>query len=210
MAQHYLATMFGPGAREMQARAGSRAAYARMEGAADGDVDLLGEREASFIGARDSFYMASTTEGGWPYMQHRGGPAGFLKMLGGNRIGFGDLGGNRQYLSAANLLHDNRVALFLMDYPAKRRLKMIGHAAIIDAADDPLLAARLAVDGGKAVVERSFVIEVTAFDWNCPQYITPRFTEAEIAAATAPLHDEITMLRATVARLQEQNQGRAN
>jgi len=198
MAQAYLHTMFGPGARALQEAAGSRGAYARMEAGAAA-VDLLTEREAAFIAARDSFYMASVTEDGWPYVQHRGGPAGFLRKIADNRIGFADFHGNRQYLSTANLAADDRVALFLMDYPNRRRLKLIGHAR---SSDDPADIAALMVAGYPAEAERAFVIDVTGFDWNCPQHITPRFTEAEVRRGTQPLLDELTRLRARVAELE--------
>ena len=198
MAQTYLHTMFGPGARAMQEAAGSRASYARMEAGA-GDADMLTDREADFIAARDSFYMASVSEDGWPYVQHRGGPAGFLRRIAGNRIGFADYRGNRQYLSAANLAADDRVALFLMDYPNRRRLKLIGHAR---GSDDPADIATLMMPDYAAEPERAVVIDVVGFDWNCPQHITPRFTEDEVRRGTQPLLDELTRLRARVAELE--------
>ncbi|PXA96432.1 pyridoxamine 5'-phosphate oxidase [Nostoc sp. 3335mG] len=197
MAATYLNTLFGPGARAMQEAVGSRAAYARME--ADADIDWLTDREVDFISARDSFYMASVSEDGWPYVQHRGGPAGFLKRIAGNRIGFADYRGNKQYLSTANLAADDRVALFLMDYPNRRRLKLIGHAR---SSDDPADIAALTSPDYPAEVERAFVIDVTGFDWNCPQHITPRFTEAEIRQASQPLIDEVARLRARIAELE--------
>ncbi len=197
MAATYLHTLFGPGARALQEAAGSRAAYARME--AGGDIDWLTDREVDFITARDSFYMASVSEEGWPYVQHRGGPAGFLKRIAGNRIGFADYRGNKQYLSTANLAADDRVALFLMDYPNRRRLKLIGHAR---SSDDPADIAALTSPDYPAEVERAFVIDVTGFDWNCPQHITPRFTEAEIRQASQPLIDEVARLRARIAELE--------
>ena len=143
--------------------------------------------------------MASVSEDGWPYVQHRGGPAGFLRPIGGNRIGFADYQGNRQYLSAANLAADDRVSLFLMDYPNRRRLKLIGHAS---SSDDPADIATLMVPGYAAEPERAVLIDVIGFDWNCPQHITPRFTEAEIQRATKPLVDELARLRTRVAELE--------
>jgi uncharacterized protein len=198
MAQTFLHTMFGPGARALQEAAGSRPSYARMEAAA-GDMDVLTDREIDFITSRDSFYMASTSEDGWPYVQHRGGSAGFLRRIAGNRIGFADFRGNRQYLSTANLAADDRVSLFLMDYPNRRRLKMIGHA---HSSDDPADIAALMVPDYAAEPERAFIIDVIGFDWNCPQHITPRFTEAEIARATRPLLDELAQLRARISELE--------
>jgi hypothetical protein len=198
MGKTFLHTMLGPGARALQETAGSRASYARMEADA-GEMDMLTPRETDFIAARDSFYMASVSEDGWPYVQHRGGPIGFLRHVGGNRIGFADYSGNRQYLSAANLAADDRVSLFLMDYPNRRRLKLIGHA---HASDDPADIAALMASDYPAEAERVFLIDVVGLDWNCPQHITPRFTEAEIRRATQPLIDEIRQLRARVAELE--------
>ncbi|MDB5723549.1 MAG: pyridoxamine 5-phosphate oxidase [Novosphingobium sp.] len=198
MAQGFLHTMFGPGSRALQEAAGSRTSYARMEGKV-GDVDVLCAHELNFIAARDSFYMASVSEAGWPYIQHRGGPAGFLRWIDGNRIGFADYRGNRQYLSAANLAADDRVSLFLMDYPNRRRLKLIGHA---HSSDDPADIAALMVPDYAAVPERAFLIDVTGLDWNCPQHITPRFSGAEISRKTKPLLDELDRLRARVAELE--------
>ncbi|MBY8825293.1 pyridoxamine 5'-phosphate oxidase family protein [Sphingomonas colocasiae] len=198
MAQTYLHTMFGDGARALQQAAGSRASYARMEAGA-GEMDILSDRELDFIAARDSFYMASVSEDGWPYVQHRGGPAGFLRHIAGNRIGFADYRGNRQYLSAANLAADDRVSLFLMDYPNRRRLKLIGHAH--GSADPADIAALMAPDYA-AEPERAFVIDVIGFDWNCPQHITPRFTEAEVRHATQPLLAELARLRTHIAKLE--------
>lgn len=200
MAATYLHTMFGPRSRALQEQAGSRASYARMEAGA-GDCDILTDREAGFIAARDSFYMASVSEDGWPYVQHRGGPEGFLRRIAGNRIGFAEFTGNRQYLSTANLAADDRVSLFLMDYPNRRRLKLIGRA---HGSDDPADIAALMVPGYAAEPERVFLIDVIGFDWNCPQHITPRFTEAEIRHGTQALLDELARLRARVAELEGQ------
>jgi predicted pyridoxine 5'-phosphate oxidase superfamily flavin-nucleotide-binding protein len=198
MAATFLHTMFGRGARALQEAAGSRASYARMEAGA-GPADVLTDREIEFISARDSFYMGSVTEDRWPYVQHRGGPPGFLRRVAGNRIGFADYRGNRQYLSAANLDADDRVALFLMDYPNRRRLKLIGHA---QSSEDPDDIAALMVPDYAAETERAFMIDVVGFDWNCPQHITPRFTEGEIRHGTQPLLDELASLRARVAELE--------
>ncbi|MDI1294342.1 MAG: pyridoxamine 5'-phosphate oxidase family protein, partial [bacterium] len=183
MAQTFLHTLFGPGARALQEKAGSRASYARMEANA-GEADLLTDREADFIATRDSLYMASISEDGWPYVQHRGGPAGFLRRIAGNRIGFADYRGNRQYLSTANLAADDRVALFLMDYPNRRRLKLIGHA---HGSDDPADIAALMVSDYAAEPERAFIIDIIGYDWNCTQHITPRFTDADIRRGAQPL-----------------------
>lgn len=184
-----------------QMRQGSRDIYAGMT--ARPAPDGFSDREAAFIAARDSFYMATVSEDGWPYLQHRGGPAGFLKLLGPTTLGFADYSGNRQYVSVGNLQTDKRVSLFLMDYINRRRLKLLGHARVQDAATDPDLAARLSIDG-EGKVERLFTIEIDAFDWNCPQYITPRFTEAELASVLGPTVDELQTLRQENAYLRKQ------
>lgn len=206
MAQNYVHTLFTDDARALQEADGSRAAYARMEEGATGKPDAISDKEAEFIAARDSFYLASVTSEGWPYMQHRGGPAGFLKVLPGNRLGFADYRGNRQHVSTSNLLSEPRISLFLMDYPNRRRLKILGRARIVTVKEDPALVASLMPEGYKAVAERAYVIDVVGFDWNCPQHITPRFTEAEIAAAIRPLNAELEQLRAELAQ-QRTNQG---
>jgi uncharacterized protein len=162
--------------------------------------DALTESEAAFIAERDSFYIATTNSDGWPYIQHRGGAAGFLKVLGPNLLGFADLKGNRQMLSIGNLTGDDRVALFLMDYPHRERLKILGHARVIDAREDAALAEKLSPgDELKGRVERLFLIEVVSYDWNCPKYITPRFTEVEIERFAAPLKARIVELEAQLA-----------
>jgi predicted pyridoxine 5'-phosphate oxidase superfamily flavin-nucleotide-binding protein len=135
--------------------------------------------EAYFIASRDSFYMATVSETGWPYLQHRGGPPGFVKVLGPNLIGFADFKGNRQLISTGNLEVTDRAALFMMDYPHRTRLKLLGHARVLDARENPELLAELAPEPLRNKVERLFLIQVISYDWNCPQYITPRFTAAE-------------------------------
>lgn len=201
MARNYAHTLFSDAARAMQAADGSREAYARMEAGADGAPDLLGDKEAEFIAARDSFYLATVTPDGWPYVQHRGGPAGFLKLLPGNRLGFADYRGNRQHVTTTNLIAEPRLSLFLTDYPNRRRLKILGRGRVVMAEDDPALLAALMPSDYRAVAERAYLVDVVGFDWNCPQHITPRFSEAEIAAGIKPLADEITRLRAELERL---------
>jgi predicted pyridoxine 5'-phosphate oxidase superfamily flavin-nucleotide-binding protein len=194
--------MFTPGVADEQARDGSRDNYAKM--AARPAPSGLADAETAFIEARDSFYLATVTQTGWPYVQHRGGPRGFLKVLSPTIIGFADYRGNRQFVSTGNLKQDNRAALFLMDYPNRRRLKILAHAAIVMAEGDEALAARLAIDGGGRV-QRLFTFEIEAFDWNCPQFITPRFTTAEIQASLGEkitdLETENKSLRARLAAL---------
>ncbi len=166
----------------------------------DGPVinDRLGAPEAAFIASRDSFYIASVSETGWPYVQHRGGPAGFLRVLDERTLGFADFRGNKQYVTIGNTRANNRVSLFLMDYPRKRRLKVYGAISIVR---DPLFAKQLQTPGYVATTERYARIDVTAYDWNCPQHITSRFTEAEAQQASAPLYRRIAELEAELQRL---------
>jgi predicted pyridoxine 5'-phosphate oxidase superfamily flavin-nucleotide-binding protein len=159
------------------------------------------EAETEFIGARDSFYMATIGENGWPYVQHRGGPAGFLRVLDDKTLGFADYRGNRQYISVGNLGASDRVAMILVDYPRRARLKVLGHAEIKDVSGDPSLAAQLAVPGYRAKVERAILVHLEAFDWNCPQHITPRFTQAELAPSLAPIRERLAALEAENAEL---------
>lgn len=198
MAHRYLELAMTPAAKRLQEIDGSREAYARSEGGEEA-YHFLGEREASFIAQRDSFYIASVSETGWPYIQHRGGPRGFLRVLDEETLGFLDFRGNRQFLTAGNLLGESRVALFLVDYPGRRRLKLLGRARMRPVAEDPACAEALALPGYMAVAERITTITVEAFDWNCPQHITPRFTETEIAETVTPLHARIAELEAALA-----------
>ena len=167
--------------------------------AGKGERTPLGPHEIEFIGMRDSFYIATVSETGWPYVQHRGGPAGFLQVRDPQTLAFDDYLGNRQLLSTGNLAGgDGRAALFLMDYPHRTRLKIMGIARVIDAADEPALAEELLPDERlRPKVERVFIIDVVSYDWNCPQYITPRYTEREIESAiVAPLRARIRELEA--------------
>jgi predicted pyridoxine 5'-phosphate oxidase superfamily flavin-nucleotide-binding protein len=190
MSSRFGAIAFTPAVKRLQERDGSRASYARGESEA-APADPLGAAEAAFIAGRDSFYMATVSETGWPYLQHRGGPAGFLKVLDAQTLAFADFRGNRQHVSEGNLEGNDRVALFLMDYPNRRRLKVLGRVRVVDAADDPALLGALTEPGYPAKAERAMVIRVEAFDWNCPQHITPRFSEAELAPVVASLQARI-------------------
>lgn len=173
--------LFTDSVRKAQARYGSREQMERLQQHGPAN-DTLTEAERDFIHARDGFYLATVSESGWPYLQFRGGPAGFVRVLDGKTLGYADFRGNRQYVSTGNLAHDDRAALFFMDYAQRARLKLLGHARILDASEAPDLAARLAVPGYPARVERAVLITVESFDWNCHQHITPRYTEAEFAA----------------------------
>jgi len=164
------------------------------------ETDALTSEEADFIGSRDSFYMATVSETGWPYVQHRGGPIGFVKVLDSNSIGFADFKGNRQLVSTGNLNVTDRVALFMMDYPRRARLKLLGHARVLDAREHPELVGQFAPDSIRGKVESFFLIQVISYDWNCPQYITPRFTAAEVEKYAAPLKARIAELEARLAQ----------
>ncbi|MDF1750227.1 MAG: pyridoxamine 5'-phosphate oxidase family protein [Alphaproteobacteria bacterium] len=199
MSDYYSKLTFTPGVQDEQVRHGSRSAYANR-GLGDSEPDLFDADATAFIQTRDSFYMASVSETGWPYVQHRGGPVGFLKVLNESTMGFADFRGNRQYLSTGNLKHDDRVSLILVDYPRRGRLKIMGHARV---TDDPEILASLTLPDYKAKVEQAFLITLAALDWNCPQYITPRFTNTEIQQAVAPLHARIAELEAALADLRQ-------
>ena len=162
----------------------------------EAERDELTEDEILFIHSRDSFYMATVNETGWPYIQHRGGKPGFLRAIGSNQLAFADLKGNRQLLSTGNLSSNDRVCLFLMDYPMQTRLKIIGHARVEDAHKHADLVTQIAAPETKRMVERIFFIDVVSFDWNCPQHITPRFTVSQIEEAVAPLKKRIAELEA--------------
>lgn len=192
MGHRFAELAFTPAVQALQTLEGSRAAYARQE-AGPPHHDRLGPEEIAFVAARDSFYMATVTESGWPYVQHRGGPPGFLRVLDERTIGFADFRGNRQYVSVGSIGQDDRVALILVDYPHQRRLKLLGRARLTDDAET---LQALTVGGYRARVERGILITVEAFDWNCPQHLTPRFTAEEIAVAVAPLHARIAELEA--------------
>jgi uncharacterized protein len=158
--------------------------------------DALTEDEIAFIQSRDSFYMATVSETGWPYVQHRGGQPGFLRVLSPTALAIADYQCNRQLLSTGNIAANDRVTLFLMDYPQRTRLKILGHARVEDARQHPELVTQLAEVKVQRLVERLFLIEVVSFDWNCPKYITPRYTAAEIQELVAPLKERIAELEA--------------
>ncbi len=164
-------------------------------------LDELTQNEALFISERDGFYMATVNEDAHPYVQFRGGPKGFLKVLDEKTLGYADFRGNLQCISVGNLAANNKAALFLMDYPHQVRLKIFAEIEVIDAADDPALIERLTMPDYKAKIERAMILHVTAYDWNCPQHITPRFTLAEIEEGTAPLRQRIRELEAEIAAL---------
>ena len=200
MAVAFTKITFTPSVKDAQSLYGSRADYVGLEHG-DDSGDALSHQETECIQARDSFYQATVSETGWPYVQFRGGPAGFLKVLDAKTIGYADFRGNRQYLSVGNINADGRIALILMDYPNRRRLKIWGRAKVVHESEDPGIVSRLEMPSYRARVERAVVITVEAYDWNCPQHITPRFTEADIAEGMVVIRQELTDLKKENARL---------
>jgi uncharacterized protein len=191
MTHKFAEVAFTDTVKSVQQTMGSRSAYARRESGFDSN-GRLGPNEAEFIVERDSFYIASVSETCWPYVQFRGGPVGFLRVLDEQALGFTDFRGNRQYITTGNVTVNDRVSLFLMDYPNRRCLKIFGRMRAIGTRDDPKLTAGLTMAGYAAVVERAMLIKVEAFGWNCPQHITPRFSEKQIATAFASFRGDGT------------------
>ena len=190
MAKKYLEIVVTPAVVEAQKRCFGRSSAVQ----AGTDRDPLGADEIAFITARDSFYMATVSETGWPYIQHRGGQPGFLRVLDSHTLAFADYKGNRQLLSTGNIAVNDRVSLFLMDYPRRERLKILGHARVTDASSEPV--EQLVEPKARPSVERLFFIDVISFDWNCPKYITPRYTAAEVEEVVSPLKRRIAELEA--------------
>jgi len=201
MARAFAEIAFTPAVRAAQEKQGSAASYTKFLSAKATGGDELTPAEAAFIAERDSFFQATVSETGWPYVQFRGGPVGFLKVMGDKTIAYADFRGNRQYVSVGNLSTDDRVSLILLDYPNRRRLKVWGRARIVDRDSDPDLIAHLHDDTYRARPERAVVITIEAFDWNCPQHIPQRFTIAELDHQLAPLREELERLRAENDRL---------
>ena len=197
---------FTPSVKAQQRRHGSLGNYVSQaeEDAPSEEVfgDRLGDQEAAFLAERDSFYLASVSETGWPYVQHRGGPPGFLRVVDEKTLGWADFAGNRQYISMGNVSVDDRVALIVMDYARRGRLKILGRLSVHAAKDRPDLVEALAVPGYRARIERVVLVAVEAFDWNCPQHIQPRFTAAEIEPAIASLRTRIADLEQQLAEAQ--------
>jgi predicted pyridoxine 5'-phosphate oxidase superfamily flavin-nucleotide-binding protein len=186
MGRRFAELAFTPLVKAQQEKHGSRSAYERVENSVIPGA-RLGAPEEAMVRTRDSFYMASVSETGWPYIQHRGGSKGFLKVLDEQTLGFADLRGNKQYISVGNLQHDDRVALFLMDYPSQSRLKILGHAEVHeDDATAGELFEILRMPEEKTPAERAVLIHIEAFDWNCQQHITPRYTLAELSEIIGP------------------------
>ena len=196
MAKNFATIAFKDALKAMQEKLGSRASYARME--KDIYLDGLTENEIDFIAQRDSFYMATIGENNFPYIQHRGGPKGFLKVLDAKRIGIVDFRGNMQYISTGNITTNNNVALIMVDYPARARLKILAKAEIVELKDGPCLYDLLALKDYKFKPERMMIFHIEAYDWNCPQHITPRYTVEDIQKAFAGQRDHIAKLEAEI------------
>lgn len=189
---------FTPAVKAVQERMGSREMQQRIENGGGFNVKLS-ENIIQFIAARDSFYLATASAAGQPYIQHRGGPAGFLKVLDSRTLAFADFSGNRQYISVGNLSENDRAQIFIMDYANKTRVKVWGRAEVIEG--DPDLLERLSEDGYRAKIERAIVFHVEAWDINCPQHIRPRFTEVDVAAYIAKCEARIKELEQELAAL---------
>jgi uncharacterized protein len=202
MARAFSEIAYTPAVRSMQERQGSARSYAKFLTPDAPRNDRLGPDEAAFIAERDGFFQATVSETGWPYVQFRGGPAGFLRVIDDKTVGYADFRGNRQYISVGNLSGDDRVSLILLDYPNQRRLKLLGHARIVEAEEDAGLVASLTVPGYDARPERAVLITIEGYDWNCQQHIPQRFTIEELEAYLAPL-------RAEIARLNAEREGRS-
>jgi len=201
MARAFAEIAFTSSVRAVQERQGSAGAYAKFLTPKADRADRLGDSERRFITARDGFYQATVTSTGWPYVQFRGGPPGFLKVLNDQTIAYADFRGNRQYLSVGNVEENDRISLILMDYPNRRRLKIWGRARIVDIDDDADLVKRLHSATYSARPERAVVITIEAVDWNCPQHIPQRLTIEEFEVHLAPLRDELARLKAENASL---------
>lgn len=190
MAQKYLATTL----TESVCRA-QQLYYDRSIAIADvSERDALGKAEAAFIAARDSFYLGSVSETGWPYIQHRGGVPGFLRLIDSHTLAFADYQGNRQLISTGNLLVNNRVSLFLMDYKSRRRLKIVGYARIKDVHEVDSDTLRHIGEPPRTKVERIIFVDVVGYDWNCPKHISPRYSAQDVEELVASLRGQISQL----------------
>ena len=190
MAKHFMEFAFTDSVRKVQEQNGTRAAYQKMESKSE-FRNRLTWQEKGYIKNRDGFYMSSVGENGWPYMQFRGGPKGFLKALDDNTLAYADFRGNGQYISTGNLNATKKTVLFFMDYARQQRLKVWAEAEVLLAEDHPELLEKVKIPDYQADIERIFVFKVLAFDWNCPQHITPRYTKEEIEKGGVELHQDV-------------------
>lgn len=205
MARNFGEIAFTQSVKAEQDKHGSLLQYVRMV-AQGPDMNTIGSAEREFIESRDEFHIATVSETGWPYVQYRGGPTGFLKVLDHKTLGFADFRGNRQYISVGNLKQNAKVALFLMDYPNQVRLKILGRATILEGSQAQAAIAELAQPGYPAKVERAILVHLEAFDWNCPQHIIPRYSKEQLQRLVSPLQlrideleEEVRQLRASLA-----------
>ncbi|MBX7450230.1 pyridoxamine 5'-phosphate oxidase family protein [Mycolicibacterium sp. 3033] len=206
MSSHYGSIAFTDSVRAAQRDHGSLAFYdrKRVEGRANPGRDALTPAETEYLAERDGFYIATVSETGWPYVQFRGGPIGFIRVVDENTIGWADFRGNLQYISVGNLAGVRRIALIAMDYVHRRRLKIFGRARIVTAEEDGDLVQSFSNPEYGATVERAVVVSVDAFDWNCPQHITARYTEAELRTYLESIHNRLTALESENQGLREQ------
>lgn len=201
MSHAFAEIAFTPSVKAAQQRDGSRAGYARnFESDSEISNARLGDAETEFIAAQRSFYMATVSETGWPYLQHRGGPRGFLKVLDEKTLAFADYAGNRQLISVGNLAVNDRVALILMDYAHRVRLKLLGRLAVKDLVPDDALARTLIDPKYRARAQRAMVISVEGFDWNCPQHIPLRIDAEDVQRSLDERDARIAELEQRLAR----------
>ncbi len=193
---------FSPAVKAVQERLGSRAAYAGRDDKGSWRTRIDGDL-AAFIAARDSFYLATASADGQPYIQHRGGPTGFIKVLDNRTLGFADFAGNQQYITIGNASENDKAFIFFMDYANRRRVKLWGRLRVVE--DDPALLHSLAPEADQAVPQRAILFQVEMWDINCPQHITPRFTEADLAEPIGRLHARIAELEAEIAAVREKH-----
>jgi hypothetical protein len=203
MGRSFAEIAFTPHVKEEQAKHGSRSQYERMEKWGE-PGDALTQYERDFIGERDFFYLATISETDWPYIQHRGGKPGFLHVIDDKTLAFADYRGNRQYISLGNLDQNDRVAIFLVDYPSRSRLKILGHAAAYEGERAQKLIEEVSTPQERKLVERVIVIKIEAFDWNCQQHITPRYTEEQVVSVLAPLRERLADLEEENKRLKSE------
>jgi predicted pyridoxine 5'-phosphate oxidase superfamily flavin-nucleotide-binding protein len=206
MPYHFLEVAVTPSVRAAQADMGVDQIWL---GENDRPSDTLTENEIAFIAMRDSFYIASVSETGWPYVQHRGGKTGFLKVVDPQTMAFADYRGNRQYISAGNFAANDRACLFLMDYVRRTRLKVYAHVERLTLDADPSLTALVSDPTYRGRAERIFKLRLEAYDWNCPQHITPRYTEQQVEQAVAPLRQMLQQLEAENAALRARLEGKS-
>ncbi len=190
MRQNFTNYTFTDSVKKAQEKYGSRKSYSKMDDNGPDQYQIF-QREIAHIQRQDSFYMATVGENGWPYVQFRGGPKGFLKVIDQETLGYADFRGNMQYISTGNINANKKASLILLDYPTKTRLKIWAETEILDPESHPELMNKLALPGYKAKIERLVIFHIKAFDWNCPQHITPRFTLDEIKKDVIPNYPEI-------------------